>query len=438
MAIFNVSTAAQLQSALSTATGGDRIILAAGNYGAISIANKNYSSAVTIQTSISNPAHFDGLFISNSSNLSFSGLDMGRALNTGEPEYTQLNWIRSSSNIKFDHIDFHGSKDNDPSNDGVAMALTGVTGFSVTNSSFSDVYRAIAMKQGANISIQGNDFHFIRSDGIVVASTDGISIDGNSFTDFRPISGDHADAIQFWNTGEAVGSANISIKNNTIIQTYFSGVAQTGVQGIFISDPLQYGFKNVLIQNNFIYSNDAYNGLTVNGGTDVRITDNTVLSKTDDAMQLWIRLEASQNVYLADNVTDNIVMKNIEALFQDHNINLATNPEYKALLPNLNIANSAGDLHFNDAGYQTPVTMPSGPVSSMLSQNLASKLASALGASLGKMSAVMDSHTVRDEPSGETMVAAAHMPAYDNHSYMIQEPAPRSFMLFADHFVALP
>jgi hypothetical protein len=42
MSIYNVTNATQLQSALSKAVGGDRIVLAAGNYGNVNINNRNY------------------------------------------------------------------------------------------------------------------------------------------------------------------------------------------------------------------------------------------------------------------------------------------------------------------------------------------------------------------------------------------------------------
>ena len=437
MAIFNVSTAAQLQSALSAATGGDKIILAAGNYGSVSISNKNYSSAVTLQTSVSNPAHFDGLFIGNSSNLSFSGLDIGRALGDSEPIYTQLSWIRNSSSIAFSHVDFHGSGDTDPTHDGFALMATGVTGLSIADSSFTDVWRGLGLKQSSQVSVQNSEFKYVRSDGIVVASTDGISIDNNSFTDFRPVLPDHADAIQFWNTGETKGSSNISIKNNVIIQTYFSGIDQTGLQGIFISDPLEYGYKNILIENNLLYSNNSYNGITVVGGTDVTVVDNSVLSKTGDAMQFWIRLESSQNVTLADNITDNIILKNLVGLTQSHNVNLATNPEYKALLPKLDTAQAAGDLHFADAGYQTPVLAQPGPVSSMLTQGLAGRLSSLTGTSVGHTVKVADDVSVATARSSATLFAVADTVDF-SHAHSVQDHMPLAMMRFTDHFVALP
>ena len=70
MTIITVSSAAQLSTALQTATGGDVIRLAAGNYGDFSINSKAFASDVTITSADSgNPAVFHTLNITNSSNL---------------------------------------------------------------------------------------------------------------------------------------------------------------------------------------------------------------------------------------------------------------------------------------------------------------------------------------------------------------------------------
>ncbi|MBA2920985.1 hypothetical protein GON01_15475, partial [Sphingomonas sp. MAH-20] len=208
-------------------------------------------------------AHFDGLTITGSKNVSLVGLDLGRALNAGEAYYTQLNAISGSTNISLDRVTIHGSQDGDPTNDGMGLMLRNNAGFSITNSTFTDLHRGIVAQSSTNTTIQDNSITRIQSDGIISIANDGLSIQGNHLGDFRPVLGDHADAIQFWNTGQTKGQSNITIKDNVIFQTYFSGVEGTGIQGIFISDPLSYGYQNVLIQNNAIYANDAYHGIFV-------------------------------------------------------------------------------------------------------------------------------------------------------------------------------
>lgn len=445
MAMFNVTNSTQLQQALASAAGGDRIILASGNYGSVSISGRNYASNVTIQAaSNANPAHFDGLVINASKNITIAGLDIGRTLGVNEPTYTTLNAVYSSTNIKMTGVNFHGSLDNDPGNDGVGLQLTGVNGFQITNSKFSELYRGIAVQQSANVNIQSNDFRVIRSDGLVVAATDGITIDKNYFTDFRPVLPDHADAIQFWNTGQSKGSSNITIKNNVQFQPTFSGVEGTGVQGIFISDPLSYGYKNVLIQNNLLYSNGAYNGLTVVGGTGVQILGNTVVSQSTDDKQFWIRLEENNGVQLRGNVTENILY-NANTNVQDlGNINLANTPGLRSLLPNTNTPSSYADLITANNGYQTLATMPKAHVSDAVGSSIGSMFAKANGTSFANIAletkstdaTTIDLSNLKNALATTPVAVAAPAPIEPVH---VSAPISSLFVPTAhyDHFVVM-
>lgn len=383
MAIYNVTNATELQTALGKAVGGDRIWLAAGDYGNVSITNRNYSSNVIIQALPGTAkAEFDTFKITSSKNISVVGVDIGRALNTGEPEYTVLGGIFKSSNIKFSGVTIHGSYDDNPANDGLGLTIRESSNVNISNSRFEELFRGIAVITGTNITIQNNDIKSMRSDGVVVTATDGIYIDGNRFSDIKPQVPDHSDFIQFWNTGQTRGQSNITIKNNVMLQNYYSGQETTGVQGIFISDPLQYGYKNVLIQNNIIWSNDMYNGITVNGGNGVQILENSILSKSNDSKQLWIRSEGSSNLVIQKNVTDNIILKDVTKLYQADNINFAVTPSARSLVPDLNTPDSLADLLVLGTGYKLPLATPFSPVSAAAANGLSSVLGGASGASV--------------------------------------------------------
>lgn len=389
MATHNVSNAAQLTSALAAAVAGDKIVLAAGNYGEVYIDNKKFASAVTIEAaSKTDMPKIEKLWVTNCQNLIFSGLELGRPLAAGEPEWLQMNSVRDSSNIKMTGMKVHGSLDNDPSNDGTGLFLTGLTGFSLTDSDFTELFRAIAVQRSANVVIQGNKLHDLRSDGIVVASTDGIVIDSNRMWDLRPVLGDHGDFIQFWNTSQTKGQSNITIKNNVMMQYYESGVFGTGVQGIFISDGLQWGYKNVLIENNVIWSNEMYNGIGTSLIDGLQIIGNTIVSQSNDDMQLWIRLEENKNVNIKGNVTDNFILKDNVGIVQAGNINFGESPGSRALLPKLNDPNSELDLILAGAGYQVPVAPTQAPVSGGLAGGIGGILGGAGGSFVSKTAVV--------------------------------------------------
>jgi hypothetical protein len=455
MTIFNVSSSAELNSALASAAGGDRIVVADGNYGKLSIANRNYDSTVTIVAA--NPgtgAHFDGLGIWNSTNLSLTGFDVGRALNTGEANFTQISTIADSTNIKLSQLTMHGSLDGEPSNDGIGMMVRNNTGFSISESSFTDFYRGVIVQGSANTTIQDNSITRIQSDGIISIANDGLSIQGNHLGDFRPVLGDHADAIQFWNTGQTKGQSNITIKDNVIFQTYFSGIEATGIQGIFISDPLSYGYQNILIQNNALYANDAYHGIFVNGATGVQILNNTVTSNPNDGKMFWIDVLNNTDITVQNNVTDRIITSNLTNYFADGNTDFLTNPAARALLPNLADPADARDLLVAGSGYQLPSSAPASPVSSAVGTAIGDMLARAGGESVGHK-AVGETRTaldvLTDHAVSPTIDLSALKPAsgstpspVDAHVSTQHEFAPqmtvREMMahMFVDHFVALP
>jgi Ca2+-binding RTX toxin-like protein len=129
-----------------------------------------------------------------------------------------------------------------------------------------------------------------------------------------------------------------------------------------MSDPLSYGYKNVLIENNLLYSNDAYNGIYVNGATGAQILGNTVVSKSTDSKMFWIKLQDSSQVSLQDNVTDRIITQNVTDFTQSGNVNFTATPTARALLPNLASPTGIEDLLTASIGYQSPARLPSEPL----------------------------------------------------------------------------
>lgn len=427
MTVYNVSNSTQFNAAIAQAQGGDSIVLASGNYGSLTIQNKNFSSYVTVQAASGASVHFDGLSVLSSKNLSFAGIDVGRTLNAGEPEWTRMGDVRDSSNLKFDNMKFHGSLDGDPSNDGYGLYATNVSGLSVTNTEFTELYRGTAVQTSTNVRLANNDFHLIRSDGVIGYGTDNIMIDGNSFSNFHPVLGDHADAIQFFNTNLTKGASNITIQNNVVMQTYYSGVDTTGLQGFFISDGGDAGYKNVLIQNNLLYSNNQYNGIMVTDATGVQIIGNSTVSDSTDSKQLWIRLDTDSQVVLKNNVADNIVSSNVLQLFQDGNVNFNVTPALRVQLANLLHPTDVHDLILPGAGYHVPTPTTTAPVSNALGSGIDNLISAGHGTSVGSSAVtaaiVAKSTVLADLPAVDTGI---HLP-----------PAQQQFGWHFDSFVAI-
>lgn len=438
MTVYSVKNSNQLNSALAKAVGGDTITLAAGNYGAGDISSKNFTSAVTIKSASSlNKAHFDSLQVNASSNLRFEGLDVGHALKNNEPEYSMMMRVADSSNVKLVGMAVHGSLDNNPANDGIGLYVVNSSNVQLMGSSFRDLFRGATFEKNTNVTVSANNFQMLRSDGVDVGAINGITIDKNYFSNFHPVGSDHPDAIQFWQVNQTTGSSNITITNNTVLPG-----AGVGTQGIFISDPNAVGYSNLLIQNNLLYGNDQYHGISVDGGHGVQILGNTVLSSSADSKTYWIQLYGGTNFTVKDNVTDMVLVQpGASGVSLSHNLDFAKTPALRSLIPNLNAPTAPKDLIIADYGYHVPgnLTASTAPVATALAQNLFD--GSAASATSAKVAQIAIVDTVA-EP------AAAPAPKYaeifasspqveESRSAPVFSASTPHFHHFFDHFTAI-
>jgi hypothetical protein len=359
MTVITVTDRAQLDAALARAGGGETILLAPGSYGTLAINGRSFAADITIASAdAGNPARLDGVHVNGSRNILFQGLDIGRALAPGEPEWTQLATVIGGENIRFDRVSLHGSLDGNAANDGWGIYVTGTRGFALTGSNVQELMRAFVIEQSSDIRIAGNLIHRIRSDGGDFAAVDGVVIENNLYRDFQPGAGDHPDAIQFWTAGQTRGSSNILIRDNVVLQG--NG---TGTQGIFIRDEQgRMPHSNVRIENNLIYSSDQFEGISVEGAIGVAIIGNTVVSPTSDAKRLWIRVDRVDGALITRNVTDDLLIGTATGLAQNDNAVLHGLDGQDRFLPRIDAGAGAGiaDLIVPGIGYQ-PGLLPVGP-----------------------------------------------------------------------------
>ncbi len=330
MPIIRVKNAAALTNALRTVRGGDTILLAPGDYDTVYLSRLNFSTPVTIASAnSSNLAHIDQLTVANSSGLNFRSIDFGRGLNDGEPGWIKLVAVNNSQNVTFNSVRVHGSLDGDPTNDGGGLSFRGVTNVSVNNSTFTQLSTAASSYESRGVTIAGNQFTNLRTDGIQVAATTDITIDRNTFRDFTPVAGDHPDAIQFFTQGTTVASQNIRITNNVMNQG-----DGAGFQSIFLRDELgTLPYQNVLIENNASAHDSAYNGIGVGGANNVTIRGNSITSKPGDGIDHWIRVENVTNGRVENNVSDQIITKNNTGVIFTNNTSTAGAPLSKTSSP---------------------------------------------------------------------------------------------------------
>ena len=353
MTDFKVSNASALSSALSKAKGGDRILLAGGEYGDVAIKGLNFASNVTIMSAnAAAPAKFSLLTVNDSSHIVFRGLDVGRPLKSGEPEWTKYATLTNASYVTFDAVSFHGSLDGNSANDGYGLGVTGGHHITLQNNQFQQLARGAVFSKVTDVVVRGNNFHDLRSDGVDFATVKRVTIDSNTFRDFYPVGADHPDAIQFWTSGTTTASSDIVISNNQIFQGKGGGI-----QGIFLRDEVgTLPYQNVKITNNIAYVKDFHNGIAVLGGKNVEVSGNSVLSPTGDKFIYTIRLENITGGTLRGNLADILINVSNKDLIQTGNKFLSADKGFASKISGINAAATAtvNSLIVAGFGYQLP------------------------------------------------------------------------------------
>lgn len=356
-AAVRVNTREQLLAAIERAQGGETIMLAPGDYGAVAINKRRFDAPLTLASqSADRPANLAGLSIYGSQKIRIVGLSLGRPLKPGEPIYTQLNGVASSQDVAFERVFFHGSLDANPSNDAWGLYVVASSGVTIHDSRFEDLVRAFIFDKSSNIRVTSSRFRHIQSDAGDFAAVDNVLVDGNVYTDFLPAPGDHPEAVQVWTNGQTKGSSNITISNNQLLQG-----RGAGPQGFFIRDELKrYPHRNIRIVNNLIYTNDQWEGISIEGADGVVIAGNTVLSQMNNDKQVWIRLERVTGALVESNVAVRFVSSpDVQVQLRD-NVFLDRKPGFGKRIPNLRAGASARpeDLLLPGVGYRNQHVEP--------------------------------------------------------------------------------
>lgn len=255
-----VRSAAELQSALAAAAGGEVIEIAEGaSVGPVKIAKKNFAERVVI----TGPGQLVNVTLDDVSNLSIQGVDLfvkapilyGLAL-------TNCRDILLTTN----HI--HGSLDQDPQNDGSGVLIVKCESVTVIGNEFEQLRRGVVANNSRLVTIVENDFHDLQTDGMMFAEMTGLFISSNFIGDFDPIEGDHPDGIQFLTKGTTLPNSDIVITNNLIRRGDIASM-----QGIFMGNEDKIPYKNIKITGNLLIGT-GYRGISVSIGEDVDISGN--------------------------------------------------------------------------------------------------------------------------------------------------------------------
>jgi Ca2+-binding RTX toxin-like protein len=319
MTTINVSNAAQLQSAIASATGGDTISLAAGNYGDVNI-NKAFASDVTITSqSAGSPAVFNTLTVVNSSHLAFDDLAVKFTPTASTYTWSSAVEFRDSNYITFTHSTVTGG----PAVSGVSQSATGTDytgnviglptayGILVNTSNtvkvdgveVSQFYKGVVINKSDYVTVSHSDIHDTRTTPIVAGGGNHITIDSNHLHDVNPWhfgpTGDHADYLAMWTVdGQASASTDVKITNNLMEQGKGQAVLGMWMQGGGA------GYTNVQISGNAILAGN-FQGIVLSEVTGGTVDHNTLLQtsgSTSDAPSILLAV-GSEKISVHDNVT---------------------------------------------------------------------------------------------------------------------------------------
>lgn len=241
------SLSVKLERQLAAARPGETIRLAKGDYGTVRFPQRTFRPALTVDA---RAARFSGLVLHKLQGIRI----VGGTISGPRGRSYGVN-IRFASDVRME-------------------------GMTVTNA-----HRGIVVQDSADIALVRNTLTDLISDGINVALSRRVLIDGNSCRDFSPTpavyapdgtlirDGDHPDCIQAWSRPTAPPTSDLAIVNN---------VAEGRMQGIFLGNHVRAGvddggFDRVVIRNNRVVVGFG-NGVRGDALRDSIVTDNQVLT----------------------------------------------------------------------------------------------------------------------------------------------------------------
>jgi len=323
-----VESAAALSDALSHAQGGETILLAAGDYGALSIYNKDFSGAgITIRSADPDDrASFSRLDLRGSSDIAFADITFDYVARPGAPISTNLAYVAQSENISFTGMTFLGDPaiSGDPADHGYGagfgLRVSDSRGITVEDSAFSGLFKGMHLRDTKDIVLRDNEISEFRSDGLNLVNVQNVLVEGNHIhsPERSFLSDDHPDMIQMWSSARTPEDVSRDVTFRGNLLDIGSG---DYAQGLYLSNrPVSDGdkgaeflYQNFVIEDNVIIG-DHINALRVGPTDGLVISNNSLLHvRNEEAPNRFdksphIHLDGpSQNVSVTGNLAGAVI-----------------------------------------------------------------------------------------------------------------------------------
>lgn len=286
MAIYNVATQKQLETAIAGLKNGDTILLAAGQYDLIKMRtttrqDHSFEQKVTIASADpNNPAVVSELRLSNVDNVTFSGVkfDYDPAKTSSKPFY-----VETSSRLVFDNVTFEGEVING-FGAGQGLRVKDSNRVTVVDSHFVNFQNATNFSNMSDVAILDNDVRGMSNDGFTFGGMTRILIAGNDFRDYEspdPLA-PHKDNIQFRAGNNEAASTDVVIRENLMVVDEARHGVYMGNEAYRDGDDASV-HTNVLIENNTLSTSQTH-GITVFHADRLVIRDNILTKNPDMAL----------------------------------------------------------------------------------------------------------------------------------------------------------
>jgi len=254
------ATPASLPAVLGAAKGGDRIRLAPGSYGEVTVTGKTYAPPIVIDAGAG--ATLTALNILGSGGVGLTG---GKVAGGNERGYAIL--IRQSQNVKIDKV------------------------------LITEAKRGIVVDRSQDIALTGNTLKELTIDGVNVAQSQRVLIEGNDCTSYSTGKA-HPDCYQAWSRPGGI-TTDLIIRNNR---------ATGNVQGIFLGNHVRKGvddggFDRVTITGNTV-RNLYPQGINAGSVRGLVLKDNDVASLPGARFKTAINTRRSEGIVCNNRVID--------------------------------------------------------------------------------------------------------------------------------------
>ena len=338
----SVANALQLNAALKASTGGETIVLAAGNYGDLALAKYNFSQHVTIKGGT-----FSSVALIGVSGITLDGATVNLTPTATSSYMDQAIRIWGATDVAITNAKLTGGA----AVNGVAASATTLdatgnvlglpvgravyiensTGVTVSNSEISQFHKGIVFATSSNLTIANNQIHDLRTTPISGSVASGLTITGNHTWNSNPWNfggtGDHGDRIHIWtdktaisgvvitnnvleqgtgapmlgiyldDNGKGLGFTNAVVSGNRLVDGHSEGVLLENVSGTVTNNTLVWsGYGNAVNNTPRVYLTSGSHDVTLSGNvaplalreniSNVRVTNHTGAAIEDDSLTM--------------------------------------------------------------------------------------------------------------------------------------------------------